>query len=118
MNERRVVRDTIGPLRKSADALKSFDTDILNTLDNNFSFVFINEDTNIISEEECYEELHPLEKINFSVKVQKQLYKLNKHKSIHDQIICTHEYGQIYPKPLAVIDRDIQQIYDNWKHFR
>ena len=107
VNERRVVRDSIGPLQNSAGALKTSATDKANILNDYFVSVFTNEDTNNIPEVELYEELQSLENINFGVnEVQEQLNKLNIYKStgpddLHPRIL--KNLSEIISCPLTEI---------------
>lgn len=83
VNERWVVSDSIGPLRNSAGALKSADTDMANILNDYFVSAFTIENTKNIPEVEQYEELQPLENVNFGVnEVQGQPQK-TKHLQIY-----------------------------------
>lgn len=73
MNERRIDHDSMGLLQKSAGALKSSDTDMSDTLNDDFDIVIRNEETNTIPKVEFYEELQPW-KILISVSMK---YKCN-----------------------------------------
>lgn len=65
-NERRVIRDSIGPLRNKAGALKSY-TEMSNRLNDYLVRLFTNEDVTNIPEIELDEKLQLWENINFTV---------------------------------------------------
>lgn len=78
VNERQVFSESIGALRKSAGTVKSSNADISNILNDYVVSVFTNDGINNIPQVELYEEMQPLEYINFSVNaLLEQLNKLN-----------------------------------------
>ena len=107
VNERRVVRDSVGPLQNTEGELKSSDTEVSDILNKFFASVFTNENTNNMPLIEQPEGLDTLENIHFRVnEVQEHLCKLNIYKStgpddLHPRIL--RSLSDILSQPLTEI---------------
>jgi len=122
VNERRVVRDSIGPLRNNAGDIKSSDADMSIILNDYFATVFTDENMNDVPEAELHNEVQPLENIHFLVdEVEEQLNKLNIYKStgpddLHPRML--RNLSEIISSPLTeIFNRSMTTgiIPDDWK---
>jgi hypothetical protein len=108
VNERRIIRESIGPLLDTEGDLRTTDQEMATVMNNYFSSVFTRERLdNIPAVDEVQQLPHVLENINFRTQdVQEQLVKLNIYKStgpdlLHPRILRV--LSEIISLPMAVI---------------
>ena len=105
INERRIVRDNIGPLKTLARIVITTDNDMANTTNNYFSSVFTIEQLNNISQVFQYEG-NILDTFNFSSEEEQEKQQhLNIHKSTKPDML--------HPRILRELKTRI--IHEDWK---
>ena len=95
INERRIVRDNVGPLKKPTGQIVTTDNDMANTLNTYFSLVFTHEQLNNIPQLPRYVG-NKLDTLIFRQEVHEKLNRLNVYKStgpdlLHPRVLQTPE---------------------------
>ena len=109
INERRIVRDNIGPLKTLDGIVITTDTDMANTMNNYFSSVFTIEQPNNVPQIGHYEG-NILDTFDFSTEeVQEKLHHLNVYKSTGPDMLQLRNLRALEDK----LARPLTHIFNN-----